>query len=128
MPVGLSSLFAQPPPPLTVADLLTEGQRTGLQYSRDRIADNTYQRNPDGGITSFMGAISDAPGGGYFNHPTFWDGRVIDPMAARQRALNWEAANGKQFARAASPMSSELGEMLTHLVMDQDTERLMGGR
>src|SRR6187431_3008012 len=118
----LSDIFA--PRPLTVEDLLTEGQRTGLDYSRARYADGSYQVNGgrDPSVTSFMGAINDAPGGGYMNHPTFWDGKVIDPRLARARALQWEAANGKQFARAASPESAGLGEMLTHLVMDQDAQ------
>jgi hypothetical protein len=122
----LSDLFAAPRA-LTAEDLLTEGQRTGLQYSRDRYADGSYQVNGgrDPSVTSFMGAIGDAPGGGYFNFPTFWDGRVIDPRMAQQRALQWEAANGKQFARAASPESSGLGEMLTHLVMDKDSQAVL---
>ncbi len=115
-------------------DLLTAGQMAGLQYSRDRYKDGSYQVNggADPSVTSFMGAISPAPDGTYINHPTFWDGRVmrgpdgkIDFTGALQRALQYEQQGHPQFARYASPMSADAGEMLVHSIMDTDSERVL---
>ena len=115
-------------------DLLTAGQRVGLQYSRDRYNDGTYQVNggPDPSVTSFMGAISPAPEGGYINHPAFWGGKVltqpngkIDFDAALARALAYEQQTGQKFARYGSLDTADAGEAMVHQIMDADSQRVL---
>lgn len=107
---------------------LTEGQRTGLDYSRDVMAKGAYQVNPgdDPSITSFMGAIDQTPEGDYINYPTFVDGKVIDRKAALQRAFDYEEKTGKKFARYPTVKDADWGEMqVVHPIMDADSEKVL---
>jgi hypothetical protein len=141
--VALADLF-QPPVPLQRPTLtsdpnpesrLTPGQRFGLQYSRDRYADNSYQIdaphsaiNPgdEYAITSFYGANAPAPGGGYINFPTYWGGKVVAPAAALANALAYEKQTGQQFARYPTQNAADWGEMqAVHPIMDQDAQQLL---
>lgn len=128
-PAQLAALLqATPTPrPPQPEDNITPGQMNGLQYSRDRYQDGTYQVNPglDPSVTSFMGAISQAPDGSYVNYPTFWGGKVIDPKAALLQALQYEAQTGKKFARYPSIPAAEAGEQQVHKIMEQDAQRVL---
>ena len=119
---------------------LTPGQRTGLDYSRDRYADGSYmvdpphsQYNPGGeaAVTSFYGAIDRLPAplkdaGQYINYPTFWDGKVIDRRTALQNAFDYEEKTGKKFARYPTPQAADFGEMqVVHPIMDADSEKVL---
>jgi len=120
---------------------LTPGQRTGLDYSRDRYADGSYmvdpphsQYNPGGeaAVTSFYGAIDRLPAplkdaGQYINYPLFVDGKVMtDRKAALQRAFDYEEKTGKKFARYPTPQAAEWGEMqVVHPIMDADSENVL---
>ncbi len=110
------------PRPSRPEDALSPGQLTGLQYSRDRMNDGSYQTNPDGSITSFMGSIMDAPEGGFINFPTFWGGQVLDPRAALAKALEYEQKTGQKFARYPSIKEAEAGESAVHSFMERDAE------
>ena len=126
----------QRPTLLTDADpesRLTEGQRTGLDYSRDVMASGAYQVNPgdDPSITSFMGATSRLPAplldaGQIINYPTFWGGKVIDPHQALTNALQYEQQTGKKFARYPTQQAADFGEMqVVHPIMDADSEKVL---
>jgi hypothetical protein len=107
---------------------LTPGQRTGLDYSREKYADGSYQVNPgnDPSITSFMGAIDQTPEGDFINYPTFFDGKVIDRKAALQRAFDYEEKTGKKFARYPTVKEAEHGEMqVVHPIMDADSQKVL---
>lgn len=126
--------IAPTPRPDLPEDALNPGQMAGLQYSRDRYNDGTYQVNPgpDPSITSFMGAIGQAPDGSYMNYPTFWDGKVmrtpngqIDFNGAMQRALQHEQQTGKQFARYPTEDAANAGESMVHKIMEQDAARIL---
>ena len=112
---------------------LTEGQRTGLDYSRDVMASGAYQVNPgdDPSITSFMGATSRLPAplldaGQIINYPTFWDGKVIDANKALTNALAYEAHTGKKFARYPTAKDADWGErQVVHPIMDADAQKVL---
>lgn len=107
---------------------LTPGQRTGLDYSREKYADESYQVNPgnDPSITSFMGAIDQTPEGDFVNYPTFVDGKVTDRKAALQRAFDYEEKTGKKFARYPTVKDAEWGEMqVVHPIMDADSQKVL---
>lgn len=108
-----------PVPNLTEAQL-SPGQTVGLQRSRDVMNSGKGTVNPDGSFTSFMGAISDAPGGGYMNFPTYWNGQVMSPHNAQGLALDYENQTGKQFARYPTVRDAESGEQSVHRFMNRD--------
>lgn len=121
--------------PAQPEDVFTPGQMTGLQYSRDRYNDGTYQVNPgpDPSITSFKGMIKEAPEGGFINYPGFWDGHVmtlpngqLDYQGALAKALQYEAQTGQKFARYPTLDAANAGEALVHKAMEQDSERVLG--
>lgn len=139
MPVDPQALAAMlmarptPRPPLP-EDNITPGQMAGLQYSRDRYQDGSYQVNPgpDPSVTSFMGAVGQAPDNSFINYPTFWDGKVmkdakgnIDFRAALARALQYEQQSGQQFARYPTQQAAEAGEGQVHNIMEQDAARVL---
>lgn len=107
---------------------LSPGQMVGLQRSRDVMNSGKGTVNPDGSYTSFMGAISDAPGGGYVNYPTYWNGQVMTPKNALGVALDYEAQTGKQFARYPTVRDAEAGEQAVHQIMGRDAQKYMAGR
>lgn len=116
------------PRPSIPEDKLTAGQMFGLQYSRDRYADGSYQVNPgpDPSVTSFYGAIDQDPSGKWINYPTFWDGKIIDPKLALQKALDYEKQTGQQFARYPSLDAANKGEMeKVHPIMDTDAQKIL---
>jgi hypothetical protein len=107
---------------------LTPGQRTGLDYSREKNANGSYQVNPgdDPSITSFMGAIDQTPEGDFINYPTFWDGKVIDRRTALQNAFDYEEKTGKKFARYPTVKDADWGEMqVVHPIMDADSQKVL---
>lgn len=115
---------------------LTPEQRFGLQYSRDRYADGSYQVDaprsrynpgPEAAITSFYGVNKRLPDGRVINMPSFWDGRVRDdPADALARALAYEKQMGGQFARYPTDDAALWGEMqAVHPIMDQDSQRVL---
>ena len=125
----LQSMVPIPRPSLP-EDALTPGQMNGLQYSRDRYADNSYILQPptpgtdDRDVTSFMGAISQLPDGSYINYPTFWGGKVLDPKTALNNALQYEAKTGKAFARYPTIDAANAGESQVHNIMSSDADAL----
>jgi len=134
----VAALAAPTPRPAQPEDTITPGQMTGLQYSRDRYNDGSYQVSggADPSVTSFMGAIDKAPDGQFINYPTFWDGRVmqdaggqddgqLDYKGALARALQYEAQTGKQFARYPTVDAAEAGEQVVHKIMEQDASRVL---
>ncbi len=107
---------------------LTPGQLFGLQYSRDKYADGSYQVNGgrDPSVTSFYGAIDKAPDGQFMNYPTYWDRQILSPAAALARALSYEKKTGGQFARYPTEAAANWGEMqMVHPIMDQDATRVL---
>ena len=107
---------------------LTPGQRTGLDYSREKYADGSYQVNPgdDPSITSFMGAIDQTPEGDFVNYPTFVDGKVTDRRTALQNAFDYEESTGNKFARYPTAKDADWGEMqVVHPIMDADAQKVL---
>ena len=119
---------------------LTPGQRTGLDYSREKYADGSYmvdpphsQYNPgdEAAITSFYGSYDRVPAplkdaGQYINYPTFWNGKVIDANKALTKALAYEAHTGKKFARYPTAKDADWGEMrVVHPIMDADSQNVL---
>lgn len=118
--VRLLQATEQPPVPNLTEAQLSPGQMVGLQRSRDVMNSGKGTVNPDGSFTSFMGAISDAPGGGYMNYPTYWNGQVMSPRNAQGIALDYENQTGKQFARYPTVQAAETGEQAVHKIMSRD--------
>ena len=107
---------------------LTPGQRTGLDYSREKYADGSYQVNPgdDPSITSFKGAIDETPEGDFINYPLFVDGKVTDRRTALQNAFDYEEKTGKKFARYPTAKDADWGEMqVVHPIMDADAQKVL---
>lgn len=119
-------LAPSPPTPQLTEAQLSPGQMVGLQRSRDVMNSGKGMINPDGSVTSFMGAISDAPGGGYMNYPTYWNGQVMSPRNAQGLALDYEANTGKQFARYPTVQAAEAGEQAVHRIMEEDARKYRG--
>ena len=115
------------PRPAQPEDAFNQGQQNGLQYSRDRYQDGSYQVNPgpDPSVTSFMGAVGQAPDGSFINFPTFWHGKVVDPHTAFGLALQYEAQTGKKFARYPTEEAALKGEQQVHGVMESDAQRVL---
>lgn len=120
-------MMAPTPRPSLPEDALNPGQMNGLQYSRDRYNDGSYQVNssPGPSVTSFMGAISQAPDGSYVNYPTFWNGKVMDPKTALGLALQYEQTTGKKFARYPDVPTAEAGEQKVHGIMEGDATKIL---
>lgn len=112
------------PRPALPEDALTPGQMTGLQYSRDRYNDGSYIVGPDGQVTSYFGMTAEAPGGGYMNFPSFWDGKVQPWRDALARALQYEQQTGKMFSRYPTEEAADAGEKQVHDIMSQDSQAL----
>lgn len=114
---------------------LTMGQRVGLEYSRNKYADGSYQIDPPGSalspgneasITSFYGGVQQLPDGSFINFPTYSGRQVMSPAAALPRALQYERQTGQQFARYPTQNAAEWGEMqMVHPIMDRDAQAVL---
>ena len=131
-PYGMQSAMPMAPRPMSPQGAmrfaqgglatLSDAEQRALDYSRQKYRDGSFRRNPDGSITSFMGAIvGDESDGGYRVVPTYWDGEVVSPDEGDRRSA------GRGFPVFNTLREAEDSEQRVHQYMDRDAAGIRGG-
>ena len=79
-----------------------------------------YQRNADGSITTFKGAVFDTPTGATLV-PTYWHGQVREPHEGYRMAVK----SGIKFPQYKSREDALARERAIHNIMEQDIAEFM---
>ena len=88
-----------------------------LNYHRRNLATGIYQKNPDGTITTFKGAVVGLPSGQTII-PTFWYGQERDVPTAVRFAMR----SGIKFPSYKTPEEALAREQAIHKIMETDID------
>ena len=88
-----------------------------LDYHRRNLATGMYQRNADGSLTTFKGAVVGLPGGETLI-PTYWHGQERDIPTAVRMAIK----SGINFPKYKTPDEAVAREQAIHKLMEQDIQ------
>ena len=100
-------------PPLS----LTPEEQEVLDYHRRNLATGMYQRNSDGSLTTFKGAVVGLPGGETII-PTYWYGQERDIPTAVRFALR----SGIKFPAYKTADEALSRERAIHALMEADID------
>ncbi|MGV0954692.1 MAG: hypothetical protein ACOYBR_10300 [Fluviibacter sp.] len=104
-------------------DKLTPEEQEVLNYHRRNLQTGIYQKNADGSLTTFKGAVVGLPGGETII-PTYWYGQERDvPTAVR-----FMQRSGIKFPSYSSVDQALARERELHSMMEQDTSEFMKAR
>jgi hypothetical protein len=96
-------------------DKLTPEEQQVLDYHRRNLATGTYQKNADGSLTTFKGAVVGLPQGETLI-PTYWYGQERDiPTAVR-----FAVRSGINFPAYKTPDEALAREQAIHKIMESD--------
>lgn len=122
---GYSSPVPLPSEGAPVAALkLTPQEQTLYQHHIDNIKNEKFVRNPDNSISTVYQTSVDIQGKTY-NFPTVWDGKILPPHEAVQRALKEKPLD--QWPSYKDPAEAEARYGQMHEVMAPDVAGLEKG-
>ena len=75
---------------------------------------------PNGDISTVLQAVVGGPDGRYYNIPTVWEGKVLSPEEAKQKAIQ---TGLQRFPAYDSPEQADARYSDMHKYMEQDTTR-----
>jgi len=123
---GYSSPVPLPSEGAPVAALkLTPQEQTLYQHHIDNIKNEKFVRNPDNSISTVYQTSVDIQGKTY-NFPTVWDGKILPPHEAVQRALKEKPLD--QWPSYKDPAEAEARYGQMHDVMAPDVAGLEKGK
>jgi len=96
---------------------MTPEEQEVLDYHRRNLATGMYQKNADGSITTFKGAVFDTPTGATLV-PTYWHGQVREPHEGYRMAVK----SGIRFPQYKTREEALAREHLIHRLMEQDIQ------
>jgi len=96
---------------------LTPDEMNALNYSRQNMTPERGMVNPDGSLTTFMGAVEGVNGRQMY-FPTYWDKQVLPRQDAMQKALR----SGIKFPQYDTVEEALAREKVIHDYMEQDTQ------
>jgi hypothetical protein len=100
-------------------DIRTKNEQSVIDYHRDKLKNGTYQKNDDGSVTTFRGAVVPWTGTSQAIIPTYWDGEELPFKEATKRAKNsgisWPSYKTADEALAA--------EARLHKIMEADSDK-----
>ena len=102
-------------PPGTPKVILSPTEQSALDYHRRNLASGTFQRNADGSLTTFKGAIVGLPEGETLI-PTYWHGQERDVPSAVRFAMR----SGIKFPAYKTAEEAEMRERAIHSIMERD--------
>lgn len=102
-------------PPGAPKVILTPSEQAALDYHRHNLAAGTFQRNADGSLTTFRGAIVGLPQGETLI-PTYWYGQERDVPTALRFAIR----SGIKFPSYKTAEEAEMRERAIHSIMERD--------
>ena len=94
---------------------LTPEEQEVLDYHRRNLATGFYQKNADGSLTTFKGAVVGLPQGETII-PTFWYGQERDIPTAVKFAMR----SGIKFPSYKTPEEALAREQAIHGIMESD--------
>ena len=96
-------------------DKLTPEEQAVLDYHRRHLATKTFQKNADGSLTTFKGAVVGLPQGKTLI-PTYWYGQERDIPTSVRLAIK----SGIKFPSYKTPDEALSREKTLHKMMEQD--------
>ena len=96
-------------------DKLTPEEQEVLDYHRRNLATGMYQKNADGSLTTFKGAVVGLPQGETLI-PTYWHGQERDVPSAVRLAMK----SGIKFPSYKTPEEALSREQTIHKMMEKD--------
>lgn len=102
---------------------LTPSEMEAYNFHKRNLLTKMYQKNGDGSITTFMGAVVDTPDGGAQIIPTYWHGSVRDVPDAMRKVIQ----SGIKFPTYHSVDEALKREKVIHQFMARDIDALEGG-
>jgi hypothetical protein len=100
-------------------DIRTKNEQAVIDYHRDKLKNGTYQKNDDGSVTTFRGAVVPWTGTSQAIIPTYWDGEELPFKEATKRAkasgISWPSYKTADEALAA--------EARLHKIMEADSNK-----
>ena len=96
---------------------LTQEEKNALEYHRNNLKSGKYLVQPNGDITTFMGAISNVDGKEMY-YPTYWGGKVLEP----NEAIDQTFKSGIRFPMYNSVKEAEKRERIIHGIMQSDID------
>ena len=96
-------------------DKLTAEEQEVLDYHRRNLATGMYQKNADGSLTTFKGAVVGLPQGETLI-PTYWHGQERDIPTAVRLAMK----SGIKFPSYKTPEAAMAREQTIHKLMEKD--------
>jgi len=102
---------------------LTPEEQEVLDYHRRNLATGMYQKNADGSLTTFKGAVVGLPQGETLI-PTYWYGQERDiPTAVR-----FATRSGIKFPSYKTPEEALAREQAIHKIMEADIDTFQKSR
>jgi len=98
----------------------TPQEQAALNYHRANLINNTFLRQPGGGITTFYGSVVDNPktGKGTMIIPTYWGGDIRSPRDAIRFAMR----SNIDFPTYDDVETALAAEKRMHEIMERDTK------
>ena len=99
---------------------LSPEEQAMLDYHRRNLATGAYQKNADGSLTTFRGAVFDTPEGATLV-PLYWHGQVREPHEGYRMAMK----SGLPFPQYKSREQALAREQQLHAIMEDDVRNFM---
>lgn len=94
---------------------LTPAEMVALEYHRRMLLQNLAQKNADGSLTTYRGAVVGTPEGETYL-PTYWHGEVRDVP----QAMRFMLKSGMKFPTYKTVDDALAAEKRIHAIMEQD--------
>ena len=100
-------------------DIRTKNEQAVIDYHRDKLKNGTYQKNDDGTVTTFRGAVVPWTGTSQAIIPTYWDGEELSFEDAKKRAK----ASGISWPSYKTAAEALAAEARLHKIMEADSDK-----
>jgi hypothetical protein len=104
-------------PEMMKAMQLTPQEQFLYQYHMRNLLGSGKIMQPNGDVSTLLQAVVTGPNGRYYNIPTVWGGKQLDPRAAAEQAakIGWE-----KWPSYDTPEAADTRYMKMHDFMDKD--------
>lgn len=96
---------------------LTPQEQFLYQHHLSNLTGSGKVMQPGGDISTVLQAVVTGPDGRFYNIPTVWEGQILSPEQARQRAA---AVGWDKWPSYAAPTVADERYMAMHRYMDRD--------